>query len=74
MLNLNNSSDPPVTLYLYRLAPDKLLMVNPLFQDRLEANDVQGILNSLSLNPDQDILVPAFAPHAPLIAAACARK
>jgi len=74
MLNMNNSSDPPFTLYVYRLAPDKLLMVNPLFQDRLDADDVQGILNSLSLSPDQPIVVPAFAPHEPLIAAACAGK
>lgn len=74
MLNLNNSNDPPVTLYLYRLAPDKLLMVNPLFQDRLDANDVQGVLNSLSLSPEQAIIVPAFAPHDPLIPAACAGK
>jgi hypothetical protein len=74
MLNLNNSSDPPATLYLYRLAPDKLMMVNPLFQDRLDSDDIQGILNSLSLDPDQAIVVPAFAPHEPLIAAACAGK
>ena len=74
MLNMNNSSDLPFTLYLYRLAPDKLLMVNPLFQDRLDANDIQGILTSLSLSPDQAIIVPAFAPHEPLIAAACAGK
>jgi len=74
MLNLNNSSDPPATLYLYRLAPDKLLMINPIFQDRLTADDVQGILTSLSLSPDQAIVVPAFAPHEPVIAAACAGK
>ena len=74
MLNMNNSSDPPSTLYLYRLTPDKLLMVNPLFQDRLDTKDIQGILTSLSLSPDQAIIVPAFAPHEPLIAAACAGK
>lgn len=74
MLNLNNSNDPPATMYLYRLAPDKLLMINPLFQDRLDANDVQGVLNSLSLSPEQAIIVPAFAPHDPLIPAACAGK
>jgi len=74
MLNMNNSSDPPSTLYVYRLAPDKLLMVNPLFQDRLDADDIQGVLTSLSLSTDQPIVVPAFAPHEPLIAAACAGK
>jgi len=74
MQNVVNSSDPLFTMYLYRLAPDKVLFVSPLFQDRLDANDVQGILTSLSLSPDQPIVVPAFAPHEPLIAAACAGK
>ena len=70
--NTNNSSDPLFTLYLFRLAPDKILMVNPLFQDRLDANDIQGILTSLSLNPVQPISMPNIMPHEPLIAAACA--
>ncbi|MGD8402222.1 MAG: hypothetical protein PVJ21_01085 [Anaerolineales bacterium] len=74
MLNLNNSSDPPATLYLFRLSPDKLLMINPLFQDRIDSDDIQGILISLSLDPNQAIIVPAFAPHEPLIAAAYAGK
>ena len=74
MQNVNNSNDPLFTMYLFRMAPDKILMFSPLFQDRLDSNDVQGILTSLSLNPDQAIVVPAFAPHVPLIAAACAGK
>jgi hypothetical protein len=74
MQNVNNSNDPLFTMYLFRMAPDKILMFSPLFQDRLDSNDVQGILTSLSLNPDQAIVVPAFAPHEPLIAAACAGK
>jgi hypothetical protein len=74
MQNLNNSSDPPATLYLYRLAPDKLLMVNPLFQDRLDADDIQGVLTSLSLSPDVPIQVPTVAPHEPLTPAACANN
>jgi hypothetical protein len=72
--NVVNSNDPLFTLYLFRLAPDKILMFSPLFQDRLDSNDVQGILSSLSLNPDQAIVVPAFAPHEPLIPASCAGK
>jgi len=74
MQNVNNSNDPLFTMYLFRLAPDKILFVSPLFQDRLDANDIQGILNSLSLSPDQPIVVPDFAPHEPLIPAACAGK
>ena len=72
--NLVNSSDPPFTMYLYRLAPDKILMVSPFFQDRLDANDIQGILTSLSLSPDVPIQVPTVAPHEPLIPAACAKN
>jgi len=72
--DVNNSEEPPFTMYLFRLAPDKILFVSPLFQDRLDSNDVQGILNSLSISPDQPIVIPAFAPHEPLIAAACAGK
>ena len=74
MQNLVNSEDPLFTMYLFRLAPDKILFFNPLFQDRIDSNDVQGVLTSLSLSPNQEIVVPAFAPHEPLIAAACAGK
>jgi len=74
MQDVNNSDNPPFTMYLFRLSPDKILMFSPLFQDRLDAADVQGILNSLSLHPDQPVVAPAFAPHKPLIAAACAGK
>ena len=72
MQNVVNTSDPLFTMYLYRLAPDKILMVSPLFQDRLDTNDIQGILTSLSLSPDVPIQVPTVMPHEPLIAAACA--
>lgn len=72
--NVNNSNDPPFTMYLYRLEPDKILFVSPLFQDRLDANDIQGILTSLSLSPDVPIQVPTVAPHEPLIPAACAEN
>jgi len=71
MQNVVNSNDSLFTIYLFRLAPDKILMFSSLFQDRLDANDVQGILTSLSLNPDQPVVVPTFAPHEPLIPAAC---
>jgi hypothetical protein len=74
MQNLVNSDDPLFTMYLFRLAPDKILFINPLFQDRIDSNDVQGVLTSISLSPDQEIVVPTFAPHEPLIAAGCAGK
>jgi len=72
--NMVNSSDPLTTLYLFRLAPDKILMFSVLQQDRLDSNDIQGILTSLSLSPDQPVSIPNVAPHEPLIDAACAGK
>ena len=72
--NVNNSNETPFTLYLFRLAPDKILMFSALYQDRLDSNDIQGILTSLSLSPDQPIAMSTVAPHEPLIAAACAGK
>jgi hypothetical protein len=72
--NMVNSSDPLTTLFLFRLAPDKILMFSVLQQDRLASNDIQGILTSLSLSPDQPVSIPSVAPHEPLIAAACAGK
>lgn len=69
--NMVNSSDPNVIVYLFRLAPDKIILFNLLQQDRLDSPDIQGILTSLSLNPDQAIILPDVTPHAPLIAAPC---
>ena len=69
--NLVNSNDPLFTAILFRLAPDKLMIFVTQQQDRLDSADAQGILNSLSLSPDQPIVVPTYAPHPPLIPAAC---
>ena len=69
--NVNHSDEPPFTMYLYRIAPDKILMVSPLYQDRLNTDDIQGVLTSLALKPDQPIIVPTVTPHSPLITAAC---
>ena len=74
MRNVDNGSGTISTLYLFRLSPDKILMFNPHYQDRLDASDIQGILTSLSLSPDVPIQVPTVAPHEPLIPAACAEN
>jgi hypothetical protein len=65
------SNAPLFTVILFRLAPDKLLIFVTQQQDRLDSVDLQGILTSLSLSPDQPIIVPTAAPHPPLIPAAC---
>jgi len=69
--NLVNGNDPLTTVILFRLAPDKLLGFVSQQQDRLDSADLQSILTSLSLSPDQPIAVPIVAPHPPLILAVC---
>jgi hypothetical protein len=69
--DLVNSDAPLFTVILFRLAPDKLFGFVTQQQDRLDSADLQGILTSLSLSPDQPIIVPTVAPHPPLITAAC---
>jgi hypothetical protein len=72
--NLVNNKDPLFTAYLFRLAPDKLLLFATQQQDRLDSADLQGILTSLSLSPEQPVMMPTATPHLPLIAAACLSK
>jgi hypothetical protein len=69
--DLVNGDAPLFTVILFRLAPDKLLAFVTQQQDRLDSPDLQGILSSLSLSPDQPIAIPRTAPHPPLIPAAC---
>jgi hypothetical protein len=72
--DLVNSNDSLFKAILFRLAPDKLMIFITQQQDRLDSVDFQGILNSLSLSPDQPILIPTTEPHPPLINAACLSK
>jgi len=69
--DLVNGDAPLFTAIVYRLAPDKLLIFITQQQDRLDSVDLQSILNSLSLSPDQPVVLPTVAPHPPLIPAAC---
>jgi hypothetical protein len=72
--DLVNGDAPLFTVILFRLAPDKLLAFVTQQQDRLDSPDLQGILTSLSLSPDQPVTLPTVAPHPPLIPAACLSK
>jgi hypothetical protein len=72
--DLVNSNAPLFTVILFRLAPDKLVGFVTQQQDRLDSPDLQGILTSLSLSPDQPIVLPTAEPHPPLINAACLSK
>jgi hypothetical protein len=69
--DLVNSNDSLFTAIVFRLAPDKLMIFVTQQQDRLDSVDLQSILTSLSLSPDQPILLPTSEPHPPLIPAAC---
>ena len=72
--NLNSPDDPLFTAIVFRLAPDKIILFITQQQDRLDSPDLQGILSSLSLSPDQPIAVPTVEPHPPLIPAVCLSK
>ena len=72
--DVNNGNAPLTPVLLFRLAPDKLLAFVTQQPDRLDSPDLQGILTSLSLSPDQPIVVPTVQPHSPLISAECPSK
>jgi hypothetical protein len=72
--NLINANDPPVKVFVYRLAPDKLLSVNPIPQRIIDTPDFQAILSSIALNPQEQVVPPSNPPlEIPLINAACAQ-
>jgi hypothetical protein len=70
--NQVNQNDPPIRIFLYRLAPDKLIMLNPIPQSIIDTPDFQAILASIALTPEETVLIPTSAPVAtPLIEASC---
>jgi hypothetical protein len=72
--NQVNQNDPPVRIFLYRLAPDKLIMLNPIPQSIIDTPDFQAILASIVLTPQEPVLIPTSLPIAtPLIEASCAQ-
>ncbi|MBE0683983.1 MAG: hypothetical protein IH589_18945 [Anaerolineales bacterium] len=72
--NLVNTNDPPVKVFIYRLAPDKLLAINPIPQSIIDTPDFQAILASIALTPLEQIVLPSIPPAAtPLIDASCAQ-
>ena len=59
--------------YLFRLSDELLLLVNYYPPDSFNQSDLYGVLNSISLSPDNPVAVPSHTPAAPLpgLAAAC---
>jgi len=70
--NLNNTNDPDVKLFFFRLAPDKLLMINPVPQSIIDTPDFQALLASVVLTPDEQVSLPLITPAPALIDASCA--
>jgi hypothetical protein len=70
--NLINTNDPNTKMFIFRLAPDKLLMVAPTPQSIIDTPDFQVILKSIVLKPDEQITLPIITPAPALINASCA--
>jgi len=70
--NLNNTNDPNISLFFFRLAPDKLLMINPIPQSIITTPDFQALLASIVLSPEEQISLPLITPAPALINAPCA--
>ena len=70
--NLVNQNDPPIRVFIYRLAPEKLIMINPIPQSIIDTPDFQALLASIALTSNEQVAMPpAPPPSAPLIDASC---
>jgi len=73
LINPNNQNDSKTIVYFFRLAPDKLLMVNPIPQNIIDTPDFQAILTTIALTPEEQIALPTIPPTPALIDASCAQ-
>jgi len=73
LANVDNPNSPITKVYFFRLAPDKLLMVNPIPQSIIDTPDIQGILASIVLSPDEKVTLPTITPAPALIDSSCAQ-
>jgi hypothetical protein len=64
--NINDSSDTWHTL-VFRIKPEIMLLVVAYPQDRIELEDVQAILGSISFSKSEPIIKPMIAPFPPLV-------
>jgi len=69
--NLVNRNDPDTKIFLYRLAPDKLLGVAPTPQSIIDTPDFQAILSSIVHSSDEQITLPTITPAPALIDSTC---
>ena len=73
LMNLVNPNDPNSRVFVYRLAPDKLLFINPTPQTIIDTPDFQAILASVVLSPDEQINLPTITPAPGVLDASCAQ-
>lgn len=71
--NLINTNDPDFKVFVYRLAPDKLITVAPIPQSIINTSDIHAILSSIVLSPDEEITLPTIIPAPALINSSCAQ-
>jgi len=70
--NLVNTADPDTRIFIFRPAPNRLLMVAPTPQEIIQTPDFQAILGSITLTSNEQIVLPTVAPAPPLIDGSCA--
>jgi len=71
--NLVNRNDPDTRIFIYRLAPDKILGVASTPQSIIDTPDFQALLASIVPNPNEPIILPTLTPAPALIDASCAQ-
>lgn len=54
-------------LIVFRLHPETILFVSASPVSAYETPDIQGILESLALTPDEAVVIPTFSPSQPVI-------
>jgi hypothetical protein len=73
LTSVDNPISPITIVYFFRLAPDKLLMVNPIPQSIIDTPDFQAILASFVLTPGEQVTLPTITPAPALIDSSCAQ-
>ena len=71
--NLVNTNDPDTKMFIFRAAPDQLLIVSPIPQSIIDTPDFQAVLESITLTSDEQVTLPTITPAPALINASCAQ-
>jgi len=68
LAELRDRNDASVSYLIpvFRLSPGRLLFFSVLPRQALSSSDVQAILGSLALSPDQEIVIPSVPPEPPV--------